>query len=143
MNHQSVWLSSEVWCLVFSVQVRALELFKIFKFSERTVRRILLFYCLYSVGADLKERALMNNTETDLFVHGLRSLMTQIGRDSDLRAVADVILLDAAVIPFPSVVMSWQLYCRCHPLQRWTAWPWEVAWSWPWPVISVLLVSDF
>ncbi len=32
------------------------------------------------VGADLKERALMNNTESDLFVHGLRSLMTQIGK---------------------------------------------------------------
>lgn len=31
------------------------------------------------VGADLKERALMNNTDSDLFVHGLRSLMTEIG----------------------------------------------------------------
>lgn len=143
MNHQSVWLSSEVWCLMFSVQVRALELFKIFTFSERTERRILPFYCLYSVGADLKERALMNNTEADLFVHGLRSLMTQIGRNSDLCAAADAILQYAAVIPFPSVVMSWQLYCRCRPLQRWMAWPWEVAWSWPWPVISESLVSDF
>ena len=36
---------------------------------------------LYSVGADLKERALMNNNEADLFVHGLRSLMTHIGRN--------------------------------------------------------------
>uniref|UniRef100_A0A3B4X1Z8 Enoyl CoA hydratase domain containing 2 n=1 Tax=Seriola lalandi dorsalis TaxID=1841481 RepID=A0A3B4X1Z8_SERLL len=36
--------------------------------------------CEFSVqvSADLKERALMNNTESDLFVHGLRSLMTQI-----------------------------------------------------------------
>lgn len=32
------------------------------------------------LGADLKERALMNNSESDLFVHGLRSLMTQIGK---------------------------------------------------------------
>ncbi|TKS74780.1 Enoyl-CoA hydratase domain-containing protein 2, mitochondrial [Collichthys lucidus] len=34
--------------------------------------------CVCVTGADLKERALMNNTESDLFVHGLRSLMTQI-----------------------------------------------------------------
>lgn len=33
-------------------------------------------------GADLKERALMSNSESDLFVHGLRSLMTQIGKIS-------------------------------------------------------------
>uniref|UniRef100_A0A1A8C6W3 Enoyl CoA hydratase domain containing 2 n=1 Tax=Nothobranchius kadleci TaxID=1051664 RepID=A0A1A8C6W3_NOTKA len=33
---------------------------------------------VFCAGADLKERALMNNTESDLFVHGLRSLMTQI-----------------------------------------------------------------
>ena len=35
--------------------------------------------CVHA-GADLKERALMNDAESDLFVHGLRSLMTQIGR---------------------------------------------------------------
>lgn len=39
----------------------------------------------------------MNNTEADLFVHDLRSLMTQIGRN--LPAAADVILQYAAVIP--------------------------------------------
>ncbi|XP_069006154.1 enoyl-CoA hydratase domain-containing protein 2, mitochondrial [Embiotoca jacksoni] len=33
---------------------------------------------VFCAGADLKERALMNNSESDLFVHGLRSLMTQI-----------------------------------------------------------------
>ncbi|KAM4548182.1 enoyl-CoA hydratase domain-containing protein 2, mitochondrial [Odontesthes bonariensis] len=33
---------------------------------------------VFCAGADLKERALMNNTESDLFVHSLRSLMTQI-----------------------------------------------------------------
>uniref|UniRef100_A0A672JAW2 Enoyl CoA hydratase domain containing 2 n=1 Tax=Salarias fasciatus TaxID=181472 RepID=A0A672JAW2_SALFA len=33
--------------------------------------------CFYK-GADLKERALMDNSESDLFVHSLRSLMTQI-----------------------------------------------------------------
>ncbi|XP_024134155.1 enoyl-CoA hydratase domain-containing protein 2, mitochondrial [Oryzias melastigma] len=33
---------------------------------------------VFCAGADLKERALMNHTESDLFVHSLRSLMTQI-----------------------------------------------------------------
>lgn len=33
---------------------------------------------VFCAGADLKERALMNNAESDLFVHGLRSLMSQI-----------------------------------------------------------------
>ncbi|KAI3368937.1 hypothetical protein L3Q82_025911 [Scortum barcoo] len=33
---------------------------------------------VFCAGADLKERALMDNTESDLFVHGLRSLMSQI-----------------------------------------------------------------
>ncbi|XP_053721469.1 enoyl-CoA hydratase domain-containing protein 2, mitochondrial isoform X2 [Synchiropus splendidus] len=33
---------------------------------------------VFCAGADLKERALMDNSESDLFVHGLRSLMTQI-----------------------------------------------------------------
>ncbi|KAM9762431.1 enoyl-CoA hydratase domain-containing protein 2, mitochondrial isoform 2-T2 [Menidia menidia] len=33
---------------------------------------------VFCAGADLKERALMSNAESDLFVHGLRSLMTQI-----------------------------------------------------------------
>lgn len=30
-------------------------------------------------GADLKERAQMSNPEAELFVHGLRSLMNDIG----------------------------------------------------------------
>ncbi|KAL7397789.1 hypothetical protein ABVT39_028012 [Epinephelus coioides] len=33
---------------------------------------------VFCAGADLKERALMNDAESDLFVHGLRSLMSQI-----------------------------------------------------------------
>uniref|UniRef100_A0A8C7XME3 Enoyl CoA hydratase domain containing 2 n=1 Tax=Oryzias sinensis TaxID=183150 RepID=A0A8C7XME3_9TELE len=33
---------------------------------------------VFCAGADLKERALMNHAESDLFVHSLRSLMTQI-----------------------------------------------------------------
>ncbi|XP_035032132.1 enoyl-CoA hydratase domain-containing protein 2, mitochondrial [Hippoglossus stenolepis] len=44
--------------------------------------RVVVFRSLvprvFCAGADLKERALMNNSESDLFVHGLRSLMTQI-----------------------------------------------------------------
>lgn len=39
---------------------------------------------MFFIGADLKERALMNNTESDLFVHGLRSLMTQIGKKENM-----------------------------------------------------------
>lgn len=35
---------------------------------------------VFITGADLKERAGMNHAESDLFVHGLRSLMTQIGQ---------------------------------------------------------------
>ncbi|XP_077463019.1 enoyl-CoA hydratase domain-containing protein 2, mitochondrial isoform X2 [Stigmatopora argus] len=49
--------------------------------TDSTVR-VLLFRSLvpgvFCAGADLKERALMNNQESDLFVHSLRSLMTQI-----------------------------------------------------------------
>ncbi|KAM9831327.1 LOW QUALITY PROTEIN: enoyl-CoA hydratase domain-containing protein 2, mitochondrial [Neosynchiropus ocellatus] len=33
---------------------------------------------VFCAGADLKERSVMDNSESDLFVHGLRSLMTQI-----------------------------------------------------------------
>ncbi|XP_076009120.1 enoyl-CoA hydratase domain-containing protein 2, mitochondrial [Genypterus blacodes] len=44
--------------------------------------RVVIFRSLvpgvFCAGADLKERALMNDSESDLFVHGLRSLMTQI-----------------------------------------------------------------
>ncbi|XP_069378420.1 enoyl-CoA hydratase domain-containing protein 2, mitochondrial [Paralichthys olivaceus] len=44
--------------------------------------RVVVFRSLvprvFCAGADLKERALMNNSESDLFVHGLRSLMNQI-----------------------------------------------------------------
>lgn len=38
-------------------------------------------------GADLKERALMDNSESDLFVHGLRSLMTQIGKKTNKKSI--------------------------------------------------------
>nr|ACO10123.1 Methylglutaconyl-CoA hydratase, mitochondrial precursor [Osmerus mordax] len=44
--------------------------------------RVLVFRSLlpgvFCAGADLKERAQMNNTQSDLFVHGLRSLMMEI-----------------------------------------------------------------
>uniref|UniRef100_A0A3B4B4J8 Uncharacterized protein n=1 Tax=Periophthalmus magnuspinnatus TaxID=409849 RepID=A0A3B4B4J8_9GOBI len=47
-----------------------------------TAARVVIFRSLvpgvFCAGADLKERALMNNSESDLFVHSLRSLMTQI-----------------------------------------------------------------
>ncbi|KAK7888970.1 hypothetical protein WMY93_024530 [Mugilogobius chulae] len=47
-----------------------------------TAARVVIFRSMvprvFCAGADLKERALMNNSESDLFVHGLRSLMTQI-----------------------------------------------------------------
>uniref|UniRef100_A0A1A7X0V6 Enoyl CoA hydratase domain containing 2 n=1 Tax=Iconisemion striatum TaxID=60296 RepID=A0A1A7X0V6_9TELE len=50
--------------------------------SSDSAVRVVIFRSLvpgvFCAGADLKERALMNNTESDLFVHGLRSLMTQI-----------------------------------------------------------------
>ena len=36
--------------------------------------------CVCGVGADLKERAQMANTEAEHFVHGLRSLMNEIGK---------------------------------------------------------------
>ncbi|XP_061153346.1 enoyl-CoA hydratase domain-containing protein 2, mitochondrial isoform X1 [Syngnathus typhle] len=52
------------------------------KVSSDSTVRVLVFRSLvpavFCAGADLKERALMNNQESDLFVHGLRSLMTQI-----------------------------------------------------------------
>uniref|UniRef100_W5MX35 Enoyl CoA hydratase domain containing 2 n=1 Tax=Lepisosteus oculatus TaxID=7918 RepID=W5MX35_LEPOC len=34
---------------------------------------------VFCAGADLKERAQMSNSEAELFVHGLRSMMTEIG----------------------------------------------------------------
>uniref|UniRef100_A0A8C6T2T0 Enoyl CoA hydratase domain containing 2 n=1 Tax=Neogobius melanostomus TaxID=47308 RepID=A0A8C6T2T0_9GOBI len=50
--------------------------------SSDAAARVVVFRSLvpgvFCAGADLKERALMINSESDLFVHGLRSLMTQI-----------------------------------------------------------------
>ncbi|XP_053177955.1 enoyl-CoA hydratase domain-containing protein 2, mitochondrial [Scomber japonicus] len=50
--------------------------------SNDSAVRVVIFRSLvpgvFCAGADLKERALMNNSESDLFVHSLRSLMTQI-----------------------------------------------------------------
>lgn len=50
--------------------------------SNDSAVRVVIFRSLvpgvFCAGADLKERALMNNSESDLFVHGLRSMMTQI-----------------------------------------------------------------
>ncbi|KAM9796888.1 enoyl-CoA hydratase domain-containing protein 2, mitochondrial isoform X2 [Syngnathus typhle] len=63
---------------VFVSQMREL----LSKVSSDSTVRVLVFRSLvpavFCAGADLKERALMNNQESDLFVHGLRSLMTQI-----------------------------------------------------------------
>ncbi|XP_043984952.1 enoyl-CoA hydratase domain-containing protein 2, mitochondrial isoform X1 [Gambusia affinis] len=50
--------------------------------SHDSAVRVVIFRSLvpgvFCAGADLKERALMDNSESDLFVHSLRSLMTQI-----------------------------------------------------------------
>uniref|UniRef100_A0A8C8GV06 Enoyl CoA hydratase domain containing 2 n=1 Tax=Oncorhynchus tshawytscha TaxID=74940 RepID=A0A8C8GV06_ONCTS len=47
-----------------------------------TAVRVVVFRSLvqgvFCAGADLKERAEMNHSDSDLFVHGLRSLMTEI-----------------------------------------------------------------
>ncbi|XP_029355851.1 enoyl-CoA hydratase domain-containing protein 2, mitochondrial isoform X1 [Echeneis naucrates] len=63
---------------VFVSQMREL----VSTLSHDSAVRVVVFRSLvpkvFCAGADLKERALMNNTESDLFVHGLRSLMTQI-----------------------------------------------------------------
>ncbi|XP_072295281.1 enoyl-CoA hydratase domain-containing protein 2, mitochondrial [Eucyclogobius newberryi] len=63
---------------VFVSQMRAL----VSSLSTDTAARVVVFRSLvpgvFCAGADLKERALMNNSESDLFVHGLRSLMNQI-----------------------------------------------------------------
>ncbi|XP_044056794.1 enoyl-CoA hydratase domain-containing protein 2, mitochondrial [Siniperca chuatsi] len=63
---------------VFVSQMREL----VSTLSSDSAVRVVVFRSLvpgvFCAGADLKERALMNNTESDLFVHGLRSLMTQI-----------------------------------------------------------------
>ncbi|XP_018525814.1 enoyl-CoA hydratase domain-containing protein 2, mitochondrial [Lates calcarifer] len=63
---------------VFVSQMREL----VSTLSNDSAVRVVVFRSLVSgvfcAGADLKERALMNNTESDLFVHSLRSLMTQI-----------------------------------------------------------------
>ncbi|XP_068599306.1 enoyl-CoA hydratase domain-containing protein 2, mitochondrial isoform X2 [Brachionichthys hirsutus] len=63
---------------VFVSQLREL----VSTLSSDSSIRVIVFRSLvpgvFCAGADLKERALMNNSESDLFVHGLRSLMTQI-----------------------------------------------------------------
>ncbi|XP_008275689.1 enoyl-CoA hydratase domain-containing protein 2, mitochondrial [Stegastes partitus] len=63
---------------VFVSQMREL----VSTLSSDSAVRVVVFRSLvpgvFCAGADLKERALMNNSESDLFVHGLRSLMTQI-----------------------------------------------------------------
>ncbi|XP_068448959.1 enoyl-CoA hydratase domain-containing protein 2, mitochondrial [Clinocottus analis] len=50
--------------------------------SSDSVAKVVVFRSLvpgvFCAGADLKERAGMNSAEADLFVHGLRTLMTQI-----------------------------------------------------------------
>uniref|UniRef100_A0A8C6T579 Enoyl CoA hydratase domain containing 2 n=1 Tax=Neogobius melanostomus TaxID=47308 RepID=A0A8C6T579_9GOBI len=56
--------------------------------SSDAAARVVVFRSLvpgvFCAGADLKERALMINSESDLFVHGLRSLMTQIASSAHM-----------------------------------------------------------
>ncbi|XP_074523860.1 enoyl-CoA hydratase domain-containing protein 2, mitochondrial [Halichoeres trimaculatus] len=63
---------------IFVSQMREL----VSSLSSDSVTRVVIFRSLvpgvFCAGADLKERATMNHAESDLFVHGLRSLMTQI-----------------------------------------------------------------
>ncbi|KAM4629371.1 enoyl-CoA hydratase domain-containing protein 2, mitochondrial [Polymixia lowei] len=63
---------------VFVSQMREL----VSSLSHDSTVRVVVFRSLvpgvFCAGADLKERALMDNTESDLFVHGLRSLMNLI-----------------------------------------------------------------
>ncbi|KAM9385370.1 enoyl-CoA hydratase domain-containing protein 2, mitochondrial [Pholidichthys leucotaenia] len=63
---------------VFVSQMREL----VSTLSNDPAVRVVIFRSLvpgvFCAGADLKERALMNDSQSDLFVHGLRSLMTQI-----------------------------------------------------------------
>ncbi|XP_071751733.2 enoyl-CoA hydratase domain-containing protein 2, mitochondrial [Centroberyx gerrardi] len=63
---------------VFVSQMREL----VSSLSHDSAVRVVVFRSLvpgvFCAGADLKERALMDNAESDLFVHSLRSLMTQI-----------------------------------------------------------------
>uniref|UniRef100_UPI0037E81FE9 enoyl-CoA hydratase domain-containing protein 2, mitochondrial n=1 Tax=Semicossyphus pulcher TaxID=241346 RepID=UPI0037E81FE9 len=63
---------------VFVSQMRQL----VSTLSSDSAARVVVFRSsvrgVFCAGADLKERAQMDHTESDLFVHGLRSLMTQI-----------------------------------------------------------------
>ncbi|TDH08363.1 hypothetical protein EPR50_G00096500 [Perca flavescens] len=63
---------------MFVSQMREL----VFNLSNDSAARVVVFRSLvpgvFCAGADLKERAQMNHRQSDLFVHGLRSLMTQI-----------------------------------------------------------------
>uniref|UniRef100_A0A667YBT3 Enoyl CoA hydratase domain containing 2 n=1 Tax=Myripristis murdjan TaxID=586833 RepID=A0A667YBT3_9TELE len=56
--------------------------------SHDSAVRVVIFRSLvpgvFCAGADLKERAQMNNVESDLFVHGLRSLMNQIAHSAQM-----------------------------------------------------------
>uniref|UniRef100_A0A3B5AQ00 3-hydroxyisobutyryl-CoA hydrolase n=1 Tax=Stegastes partitus TaxID=144197 RepID=A0A3B5AQ00_9TELE len=69
---------------VFVSQMREL----VSTLSSDSAVRVVVFRSLvpgvFCAGADLKERALMNNSESDLFVHGLRSLMTQIAHSAQM-----------------------------------------------------------
>lgn len=58
------------------------------------------------IGADLKERALMNNTESDLFVHGLRSLMSQIGKKDFSFTFASPWMCTYEFVNFPLFVVA-------------------------------------
>ncbi|KAM6963231.1 enoyl-CoA hydratase domain-containing protein 2, mitochondrial [Aplochiton taeniatus] len=63
---------------VFVSQMRAL----VSSLSHDSAVRVVVFRSMvpgvFCAGADLKERAQMDNTQSDLFVHSLRSLMTEI-----------------------------------------------------------------
>uniref|UniRef100_A0A7N6FKS7 3-hydroxyisobutyryl-CoA hydrolase n=1 Tax=Anabas testudineus TaxID=64144 RepID=A0A7N6FKS7_ANATE len=69
---------------VFVSQMREL----VSSLSSDSAVRVVVFRSsvpgVFCAGADLKERSLMNNAESDLFVHGLRSLMTQIAHSAQM-----------------------------------------------------------
>ncbi|MBN3314980.1 ECHD2 protein, partial [Atractosteus spatula] len=57
---------------------------------------------VFCAGADLKERAQMSNSEAELFVHGLRSMMTEIGMTRPQSSSA-IQSLSRAVLPMPTI----------------------------------------
>nr|XP_046208835.1 enoyl-CoA hydratase domain-containing protein 2, mitochondrial isoform X2 [Oncorhynchus gorbuscha] len=69
---------------VFVSQMREL----VSSLHHDTAVRVVVFRSLvqgvFCAGADLKERVEMNHSDSDLFVHGLRSLMTEIANSAQM-----------------------------------------------------------